>query len=108
MNRRRLLVNTLRASAGLACVPAIPLETAALLGQALEARTTTQSASVTVNSRPQLVTHWKLDGDCQDGSGNHHGNARGLAFAEGVDGRADGAAIFNGVDSTIEVPDADA
>jgi hypothetical protein len=107
MNRRRLLVNTLRASAGLACIPAIRLEGEAFLGQALEAKATAQP-SVAVNSRPQLIAHWKLDGDCQDGAGNNHGNARGLTFAEGVDGRAGGAALFNGVDSTIEVPDADA
>src|SRR5947199_8458623 len=107
MNRRRLLVNALRASAGLACLPAIRLEAAAHLAKAPEARTAARPSSVTVNSPPQLVAHWKLNGDCQDASGNHHGNARGLAFGEGVDGRAGGAAVFNGVESVIEVPDAD-
>ena len=65
------------------------------------------SSAVTVNSRPQLVAHWKLDGDCRDGLGNHHGNSRRLTFEQGVDSRAGGAAVFNGTDSTIEVPDAD-
>ena len=106
MNRRRLLVNALRASAGLACAPAIRLEAAALLGQS--PGRTPQPAPVRVSSHPQLVAHWKLDGDSQDTVGNHHGNARAVAFAEGVDGRAGGAAVFNGVDSTIEVPDTDA
>jgi hypothetical protein len=58
-----------------------------------------------VSSRPQLVSHWKLDGDYQDASGLNHGKAQGVAFVEGVDGRAGGAALFNGVDSSIEVPD---
>ena len=65
------------------------------------------SSAVTVNSRPQLVAHWKLDGDCRDALGNHHGNSSRLTFEQGVDSRAGGAAVFNGTDSTIEVPDAD-
>jgi len=107
-SRRRLLANALRASAGLACVPAIRLEAVAPLLQDPESKPVNQSSSIKVNSRSQLVAHWKLDGDCQDAASNHHGNAHALAFAEGVDGRAGGAAVFNGVDSTIEVPDADA
>ncbi len=106
MNRRRLLVHTLRTTTALVCIPPIRLGAAALLHQEKESRSTSPPPQVRVSSRPQLVAHWKLNGDFQDASGGHHGNARRVEFMEGVDGRAGGAAHFNGVDSTIEVPDA--
>ena len=56
---------------------------------------------------PKLVAHWKMDGDCQDAAGAHHGEGHGIKFVEGRDGRAEGAAQFNGTDSFIEVEDQD-
>jgi hypothetical protein len=99
MNRRQLLNDALRASAGILCLPAIRFESAAAPAQA-------PAGSVSVSSRPELVAHWKLDGDSQDGVGKNHGSARSITHVEGMDGRAGGAALFNGVDSVIEVPDA--
>jgi hypothetical protein len=90
MNRRQLLIDGLRASAGVLCLPAVRL-----------------AASASVSSPPELVAHWKLDGDCQDATGKNHGTPRGVKFLEGVDGRANGAAFFNGLDSGVEAPDAD-
>ena len=54
----------------------------------------------------ELIAHWPLDGDARDVGGRHHGDARNVAFGEGPRaGR--GAALFNGRDSLIEVPDAE-
>jgi Concanavalin A-like lectin/glucanases superfamily len=107
MNRRRLLAGGLRASAGLVCFPPVRFEAAALAQKDRESKAT-NSSSAKVSSTAQLIAHWRFDGDCQDELGHHHGEAHGLTFAEGVDGGAAGAAIFNGVDSIVEVPDADA
>jgi concanavalin A-like lectin/glucanase superfamily protein len=107
MNRRRFLSKSLVATAGLAAAPAIGARAAALVSQA-PAKATSQAAGAKVSSPPQLVAHWGLDGDSKDRAGNHHGDARSVTFAEGVDGRAGGAAVFSAVDSAIEVPDADA
>ena len=52
---------------------------------------------------PKLIAHWKMDGDCQDAVGAHHGAGHSIKFVEGRDGRPQGAAQFNGVDSFIEV-----
>ena len=47
-----------------------------------------------------LVGHWKLQADCNDSSGKgNHGVGRNVTFAK--------AAVFNGRDSLVEVPDAD-
>jgi hypothetical protein len=55
-----------------------------------------------------LVGHWKLQGDCKDYSGKgNHGTGRNVTFGEGADGSARGAAVLNGRDSSIEVPDAE-
>jgi len=53
-----------------------------------------------------LVGHWRLHGDFKDCSihGNH-GVGRSVAFAEGPGGFSQGAAVFNGHDSRIEIPD---
>ena len=105
MNRRELLVKALRTSTALVCIPPIRLEAAAPLQQEAEGKATNHSPSAKVTSRPQLVAHWKLNGDCQDESGSNHGAARRIEFVEGIDGRAGGAALFNGIDSMIEVRD---
>ena len=46
-----------------------------------------------------LIAHWPLRDGAQDVSGGRHGKAVNVVFAGGV-------ALFNGVDSVIEVPDA--
>jgi hypothetical protein len=107
MNRRRLLVNAMQASAGLVGLIAVRSKDATLLAQAATKKPSTAGTPTAVNSRPQLVAHWKLDGDCQDGVGMNHGSAKGLTFVEGVDGRAGGAGLFNGTNSSVEVPDSD-
>jgi hypothetical protein len=54
-----------------------------------------------------LVGHWKLQGDCKDSSSSgNHGTGRNVTFTAGPDGSARGAALFNGRDSLIDVPDA--
>ena len=54
----------------------------------------------------QLIGHWKLTGDAKDSSGNNnHGRNHGVDLkAIGPDGKASGAAGFNGRNSYIEVP----
>ena len=71
----------------------------------LSARTL-QTKSVQVEERgwPGLVANWKLDGDFRDSTAAHHGEGHGIKFVEGRDGRAGGAAVFNGIDSFVEVP----
>ena len=75
------------------------------LPQAAE-KSVSAARSASVASRAELVAHWKLDGDCQDPIGSNHGTARGLGYVEGIDGRPNGAASFNGLDSVVEVADA--
>ncbi len=53
-----------------------------------------------------LIAHWPLDRDAKDVHGNSHGNARNVTFGDGPGGTGGGAAVFNGKDSVIEVPDA--
>ncbi|MBN2292415.1 MAG: LamG domain-containing protein [Pirellulales bacterium] len=56
----------------------------------------------------ELVGNWKLQGDCQDCSGmGNHGVGRNITFAEGPDGSARGAAVFDGRQSVIEVPNSE-
>ena len=57
-----------------------------------------------------LIGLWKLDGDCQDSSGNdNHGQPYGIGFSDGPEGREGAAAAFNGIDASIcvEVDDGD-
>ncbi|MBP1990099.1 LamG domain-containing protein [Paenibacillus eucommiae] len=52
-----------------------------------------------------LVAHWSFDGNSQDAGGKHNGDLHNVQFVEGVDGRANGAAYFNGTSSVIKVRD---
>jgi hypothetical protein len=61
------------------------------------------STKATARGYPRLIAQWKLDGDCRDSVGSHHGYAKNVSFVEGRDGRSDGAAFFNGVDASIKV-----
>jgi hypothetical protein len=54
---------------------------------------------------PALITHWKLDGNCNDAVGNNHGINNGVTYVQGVDGRKKGAAFFDGKESFVEVAD---
>ena len=56
----------------------------------------------------ELIANWPLRGDFNDVVGMNHGIAHKVAFGEGPDGSPSSAAIFNGGDSVIEVPDSDA
>jgi len=56
----------------------------------------------------ELVAHWPLAGDADDALGRWHGTAREIAFGAGPGGAARSAAVFNGLDSRIEVADAPA
>lgn len=62
---------------------------------------TTFSNGITAATNDGLVGHWKLQGDCQDvsGQGNHGVN-------HGVDLDPHGA-VFDGIDAWIEVPDSE-
>src|SRR5262245_10054314 len=53
---------------------------------------------------PPLIAHWKLEGDCRDATGKHHGRGHHLEFAPGRKGEARGAARFDGAQSFIEIP----
>src|SRR6516165_10020311 len=57
-------------------------------------------------AEPGLIAHWKLAGDVRDHSGEgRDGVNRGADLtAEGPDGKAAGAARFDGRDDVIEVP----
>jgi len=61
------------------------------------------ASSVESFAWPKLVAHWKLDGNCQDSLGVHHGVGHNIKFVADRDGRAEGAAMFNGLDGYIEV-----
>ncbi len=55
-----------------------------------------------------FIGSWRLNGDCQDSSGNNnHGHGYGADFAEGPGGKPNSAAVFNGVDASIEIPHSD-
>jgi hypothetical protein len=56
---------------------------------------------------PPLLAHWKLNGNCQDSAGSHHGVGHGVRFVRGRDGKSGGAALFNGEGAYIEVPHAE-
>src|SRR5215472_3899392 len=56
-------------------------------------------------STHNLIAHWKLNGDCEDSAGTHHGDGQNIQFVEGRDGRPKGAAFFNGVNALIHVED---
>ena len=58
-------------------------------------------------SNTKLVAHWPLAGDARDAVGTCHGDAHALQFADGPNGGANGAAVFNGRDSAIAVADHD-
>jgi hypothetical protein len=62
-----------------------------------------QVSSVESSAWPKLVAHWKLNGNCRDSLGVHHGMGHNIKFVEDRGGRAEGAALFNGVDGYIEV-----
>ncbi len=53
-----------------------------------------------------LIGHWPLAGDCRDHSRNgNHGRNHGVDLtAKGPDGKANGAASFDGRDDWVEVP----
>lgn len=55
-----------------------------------------------------LVSNWKFNGTAKNSVSSCHGKAHNLAYTEGVDGIPEGAALFNGRDSFIEVEDYDA
>ena len=59
-----------------------------------------------MKATPDVIAHWKLNRDARDTKGEHHGAAFNLSYGPGLDGAADGAAAFNGVDSHVCVPDA--
>jgi len=46
----------------------------------------------------ELIAHWPLARDARDTGGVHHGDAHNVVFR-------DGAAVFNGADSFVTVPD---
>lgn len=52
-------------------------------------------------AEPKLLAHWPLRDDAKDVVGSAHGTAHNVRFG-------DGAARFNGVDSRVDVADADA
>lgn len=51
----------------------------------------------------KLVANWKLHGGVNDSTGSAHGKAHNVQYVAGIDGESDGAALFNGIDSGIEV-----
>ncbi len=53
----------------------------------------------------ELRARWMLSGNCEDRLGMCHGTGEGITFGPGPDGRPDGAALFNGIDSRITIPD---
>ena len=55
---------------------------------------------------PQPIAHWPLQEDARDAAGQNHGMAQSVEFGEGPGGTAPKAALFNGRDGMIEVPDA--
>jgi len=55
---------------------------------------------------PNLIAHWPLAGDSSDATGRHHGTPTNVDWTEGPGGTPNGAALFNGRDSLIEVTDA--
>ena len=108
-NRRKILSMALQLAGG--GVSAFSLNafsrSNALLGLASDPESDSTALQVEARGWPKLIAHWKMDGDCQDAVGVHHGDGHGIKFVEGRDGRPQGAAQFNGVDGFIEVEDHD-
>src|SRR5262245_54997727 len=67
----------------------------------------TRPGPVSVQDRgwPKLLAQWKLEGDCRDSVGGHHGEPRRITFIKGRAGRPQGAALFGGAESFIRVAD---
>src|SRR4051794_5935321 len=63
-------------------------------------------ASTAIGEDRDLIGHWKLAGDSKDSSGHgHDGQNHGVDLnAPGRDGKAGGAARFDGIHAFIEVP----
>ena len=57
---------------------------------------------------PPLVAQWKLNGNRKDSARSHHGIGHRIKFVRGRDGKPNGAALFNGKDAYIEVPNTEA
>lgn len=55
--------------------------------------------------QPVPVAHWKLDGNTVDSVGGFDGQPANIEYTTGPDGSTPGAALFNGRDSLITVPD---
>lgn len=106
-NRRRLLKSALGAfGAGLS----LPLvETVAAKSGSRPGGTPSEGGRAQTKELgwPALVAQWKLDGDCRDSVGSHHGEGHGVKFVEGRNGKPSGAALFNGEGAFIEVPHAE-
>lgn len=58
-----------------------------------------------MRTKPELIAHWPLAGDADDAAGGHHGLANALKYTAGPDGKAGGAAVFDGRRSRIRVED---
>jgi hypothetical protein len=58
-----------------------------------------------MKTQPELIAHWPLGGDADDAVGDHHGRANALTYTAGPDGKAGGAAEFDGRHSRIRVED---
>jgi len=59
-------------------------------------------------NNPALTAHWPLKGSAQDIAGGGTEADLNLAYVEGPDGSSGSAALFNGRDSLVRVPDAGA
>ena len=55
-----------------------------------------------MNQDESLIAHWRLDGDCRDETGRHHGTDHGVSFCPRDDG-AGQAAVFDGIAGHLEV-----
>src|SRR5688572_22074784 len=53
-----------------------------------------------------LIAHWPLTGSADDMCAGQHGVASKVLWTEGPGGNPNGAALFNGRDSQIEIADA--
>ena len=58
-----------------------------------------------MNAKPELIAHWPLAGDTNDVVGNHHGQADALSYTVGPNGKAAGAAEFDGQRSRVCIED---
>lgn len=52
-----------------------------------------------------LIAHWQFSGNPEDAQGVCHSKAHNISYTTGVDGEQNGAALFNGMDSFIEIDD---